>query len=39
LNQLDMDDEALIYYTDYLLEFPQGTFAPDIRLKIKKLNS
>jgi len=39
LNQLDLNDDALVYYTDYLLEFPQGTFAPDIRLRIKKLNS
>jgi len=39
LSQLDMDEEALAYYTNYLLEFPQGTFAPDIRLTIKKLGS
>ena len=39
LSQLDMDEEALSYYTNYLLEFPQGTFAPYIRLKIKKINS
>ncbi len=39
LSQLDMKEDALVYYTDYLLEFPQGTFAPDIRLRIKKNNS
>ncbi len=39
LSQLDLNEDALIYYTDYLLEFPQGTFAPEIRLRMKKLNS
>ncbi len=38
-SQLDLNEDALIYYTDYLLEFPQGTFAPEIRLRIKKFNS
>jgi len=35
LNQLDLNEEAMVYFTDYLLEFPQGTFAPDIRRRIK----
>ena len=38
-NQLGLNEQALAYYTGYLLEFPQGTFAPDIRLRLKKLNS
>ena len=38
-NQLGLNEQALAYYTSYLLEFPQGTFAPDIRLRLKKLNS
>ncbi len=38
-NQLGLNEQALVYYTDYLLEFPQGTFAPDIRLRLKKLGS
>jgi len=38
-NQLGLNEQALAYYTAYLLEFPQGTFAPDIRLRLKKLNS
>ena len=38
-NQLGLNEQALTYYTDYLLEFPQGTFAPKIRLRLKKLGS
>ena len=38
-SQLDLNEEAMVYFTDYLLEFPQGTFAPEIRLRIKKFNS
>ena len=38
-NQLGLNEQAFAYYTAYLLEFPQGTFAPDIRLMLKKLNS
>ncbi|MBC8383248.1 MAG: hypothetical protein H8E22_05550 [Candidatus Cloacimonetes bacterium] len=38
-NQLGLNEQALAYYTDYLLEFPQGTFAPDIRLRLKKFGT
>ena len=34
-NQLGLNEQAFAYYTAYLLEFPQGTFAPDIRFRLK----
>ncbi len=39
LSQMGLEERVLKYYTDYLLEFPQGTFAPAIRLRLKKLNT
>ena len=39
LSQMGLEERVLKYYTNYLLEFPQGTFAPDIRLRLKKLNT
>ena len=38
-NQLGLNEQALACYTDYLLEFPQGTFSPDIRLRLKKFGT
>ena len=35
--QLGFEEKAETYYTDYLLVYPQGTFAPEIRLILKKL--
>lgn len=36
LDQLGLNAQAQAYYTDYLMEFPQGSFAPEIRLRLKK---
>lgn len=33
--KLDLKDKAAFYYKQYLLEYPQGTYAPEIRLSLK----
>lgn len=34
--QLSQEEQAAIHYTNYLLTYPHGTYAPEIRLILKK---
>ncbi len=34
--EIDLIEQAKNYYEKYLLKYPQGTFAPEIRLSLKK---